>query len=44
LIHFTTHSRDSIDIAELAAFTYRAYSQLPIPYKYGETLEEITAF
>jgi len=43
-INFTHHSQDSIDVAELAALTYRAYSQLPIPYKYGETLEEITAF
>jgi hypothetical protein len=44
MVDFTHHSRDSIDIAELAAFTYRAYSQLPIPYKYGGTQEEITNF
>jgi ribosomal protein S18 acetylase RimI-like enzyme len=43
-INFTCHSRDSIDIAELAAFTYRAYSQLPIPFKHGETQEEIVNF
>ncbi len=43
-INFTHHSPDSIDITELATFTYRAYSQLAIPYKYGETQEEITAF
>ena len=40
----TGHSRDSIDAVELAAFTHQAYGRLPIPYKYGETLEEITAF
>ncbi|MGD8903659.1 MAG: GNAT family N-acetyltransferase [Anaerolineae bacterium] len=39
----TGHSRDSIDAQELAAFTHQAYSKLPIPYKYGETQEEITA-
>ena len=44
MVTITKHSRDSIDVEELAAFTYQAYSQLPIPYKYGETLEEITAF
>ena len=44
MVDFTGHSRDSIDAAELAAFTYRAYSSLPIPYKYGETPDEITAF
>jgi len=44
MVNITGHSRDSIDVAELAAFTYQAYSRFPIPYKYGETLEEITAF
>ena len=44
MIEYTTRTRDSIDIAELAAFTYQAYSQLPIPYKRGETQEEITNF
>jgi ribosomal protein S18 acetylase RimI-like enzyme len=44
MVNFTGHSHDSIDAAELAAFTYRAYSGLPIPYKYGETQEEIVAF
>jgi len=44
MVNFTGHSRDSIDIVELAAFTHQAYSRLPIPYKYGETQEEITAF
>ena len=44
MVDFTGHSRDSIDVAELAAFTYRAYGRLPIPYKYGETREEIAAF
>lgn len=39
----SVHDKDSIDAAELAAFTYRAYSQLPIPYTYGDTLDEITA-
>ncbi len=44
MIDFTGHSRDSIDAAELAAFTYQAYSELPIPYKYGETEEELIDF
>ena len=44
MVNITGHSRDSIDAVELAAFTYQAYSRLPIPYKYGETQEEITAF
>ena len=41
MVNITGHSRDSINVVELAAFTYQAYSTLPIPYKYGETLEEI---
>jgi ribosomal protein S18 acetylase RimI-like enzyme len=44
MVNITGHSRDSIDIVELAAFTHQAYSRLPIPYRYGETQEEITAF
>jgi ribosomal protein S18 acetylase RimI-like enzyme len=44
MMKITGHSRDSIDVVELAAFTHQAYSTLPIPYKYGETREEITAF
>ena len=44
MVTITRHSRDSIDVQELAAFTYQAYRRLPIPYKYGETQEEITAF
>jgi ribosomal protein S18 acetylase RimI-like enzyme len=44
MLSITGHSRDSIDVVELAAFTHQAYSRLPIPYKYGETQEEITAF
>jgi hypothetical protein len=44
MVDFTGHSRDSIDVAELAAFTHRAYGELPIPYKYGETEEELIAF
>ena len=43
MVKITGHSRDSIDAVELAAFTHQAYSKLPIPYKYGETQEEITA-
>jgi ribosomal protein S18 acetylase RimI-like enzyme len=42
MIDYTGHSWDSIDAEELAVFTYRAYNSLPIPYKYGETQEEIT--
>jgi ribosomal protein S18 acetylase RimI-like enzyme len=44
MVNITGHSRDSIDVEELAAFTHQAYSKLPIPYKYGETQEEIAAF
>ena len=44
MLEITGHSRDSIDAGELAAFTHQAYSRLPIPYKCGETREEITAF
>jgi ribosomal protein S18 acetylase RimI-like enzyme len=43
MVNITGHSRDTIDTAELAAFTHQAYSRLPIPYKYGETKEEISA-
>ena len=44
MVDITGHSRDSIDAVELAAFTHEAYNRLPIPYKYGETRAEITAF
>ena len=44
MVDFISHSRDSIDAAELAAFTHRAYSELPIPYKYGGTEGELIAF
>jgi hypothetical protein len=44
MVDFTGHSRDSIDVAELVVFTHQAYSKLPVPYKYGETQEEIAAF
>ena len=44
MVKITGHSRDSIDVAELAAFTHQAYSELPIPYRYGETQEEIASF
>jgi ribosomal protein S18 acetylase RimI-like enzyme len=44
MVNITGHSRDSIDVVELAAFTHQAYSKLPIPYKYGETQGEITTF
>ena len=44
MVELTGHSRDSIDVVELATFTHEAYRKLPIPYKYGETQEEITAF
>jgi len=44
MVIFETHSQDSVDIAELAAFTHRAYSTLDIPYRYGSTLDEIEAF
>ena len=43
MVNITGHSRDSIDAAELAALTHQAYSEFPIPYKYGETQEEVTA-
>jgi ribosomal protein S18 acetylase RimI-like enzyme len=44
MVDFTGHSRDTIDAAKLAIFTYKAYSRLPVPYKYGETQKQITAF
>jgi len=44
MVNFTHHSRESIDVAELAAFTHRAYGLLPIPYKHGETPEAIATF
>ena len=44
MVDISSHSWDSIDAAELAAFTHQAYNELPIPYKYGETQEEIAAF
>ena len=44
MVNFENHSYNSIDVAELADFTYRAYSLLPIPYRYGTTLEEIVSF
>ncbi len=44
MVNFTSHSRDSIDVVELAAFTHWVYRLLPIPYKHGETLAEIETF
>jgi ribosomal-protein-alanine N-acetyltransferase len=41
---YTKHDRNSIDPEELAAFTYRSYNELPIPYKYGKTEEELIKF
>lgn len=33
--------RESIDVDEIATFTAEAYRSLPIPYRYGNTLEDI---
>lgn len=44
MVDFTDHSRHTIDPEELAAFTYKVYHELPVPYKYGETEEELMAF
>ena len=44
MINFTHHSPESINVAELAAFTHRAYGLLPIPYKHWETPEAVVAF
>jgi hypothetical protein len=44
MVSITSHSRDSVDVAELAAFTHRAYGLLPIPYKHGESSAEIANF
>jgi len=44
MARFESHTQASIDIAELAAFTDRAYRTLAIPYKYGSTLREIERF
>ncbi|MFW9908634.1 MAG: GNAT family N-acetyltransferase [Candidatus Thorarchaeota archaeon] len=41
MIEFEHHSRESIDVDELAEFTVLAYNTLPIPYKYGSTPENI---
>ena len=41
MANFENHTQDSVDRAELAALTYRVYSTLAIPYKYGSTLKEI---
>ncbi len=44
MVNFISHSRASINVAELAAFTQRAYRLLHIPYQHGEGVEEITTF
>jgi ribosomal protein S18 acetylase RimI-like enzyme len=44
MVNFENHTPDSIEIAELAALTYRAYGTLAIPYKYGSTLKEIETY
>ncbi|MBN1581814.1 MAG: GNAT family N-acetyltransferase [Anaerolineae bacterium] len=41
MLNFEVHSKGSVDAEELAAFTHRAYNILPIPYRYGSTLNEI---
>ncbi|MHA1907805.1 MAG: GNAT family N-acetyltransferase [Candidatus Thorarchaeota archaeon] len=41
MVDFEHHSHDTIDVDGLATFTFEAYSTLPIPYKYGSTLERI---
>jgi ribosomal protein S18 acetylase RimI-like enzyme len=41
MVDFEHHSRNTIDVEELASFTLDTYSKLPIPYKYGNTLEKI---
>ncbi|UCE11173.1 MAG: GNAT family N-acetyltransferase [Candidatus Thorarchaeota archaeon] len=44
MINVEHHSHDTLDVEEIAAFTFETYSTLPIPYKYGNTLEEIRAW
>jgi ribosomal protein S18 acetylase RimI-like enzyme len=44
MINLEFHSKDSLDVEELSVFTQRAYGILPVPFKYGTTLEEIRAF
>ncbi|NHI88802.1 MAG: GNAT family N-acetyltransferase [Candidatus Thorarchaeota archaeon] len=41
MVNFERHNRESIDVDELATFTFEAYEALPIPYKYGDTKERI---
>jgi ribosomal protein S18 acetylase RimI-like enzyme len=44
MMNLEFHSKDSLDIEELSVFTQRAYDILPVPFKYGTTLDEIRAF
>jgi ribosomal protein S18 acetylase RimI-like enzyme len=41
MVDFEHHSHETIDVEELAQFTFEVYSKLPIPYKYGDTLEKL---
>jgi ribosomal protein S18 acetylase RimI-like enzyme len=41
MVDFEHHTRESINVDEIAEFTFNAYETLPIPYKYGDTLERI---
>jgi ribosomal protein S18 acetylase RimI-like enzyme len=40
MLEFEYHSRESIDVDTISAFTVEAYRSLPIPYRYGNSLEE----
>jgi len=43
-VNFPSYSQDSIDVAELAAFTPPPHPQRPIPYKHGKNPAELENF
>ena len=41
MVEYEHHRHGTFDVGEISRFTYEAYSSLPIPYKYGDSLESI---
>ncbi|MFW9850050.1 MAG: GNAT family N-acetyltransferase [Candidatus Thorarchaeota archaeon] len=41
MIEYESHDIDTIDVEALSKFTFEAYKDLPIPYKYGNSMEDI---
>jgi hypothetical protein len=41
MVKYEHHSHGTFDVGKISQFTYKAYSSLPIPYKYGNSLESI---